>query len=280
SAVLLELSALGFGADMLIDFRKALHRPNGILLVTGPTGSGKTTTLYAALSELNSPEKKILTIEDPIEYELKGINQVEVKPQIELTFARALRSFLRQDPDIIMVGEIRDAESAKIAVESALTGHLVLSTLHTNSAAATITRLLEMGIKDYLLTSTLVGVLAQRLVRRICTACREPYQLEDSLAREYGLKALVPEGDVTIFRGRGCKACHESGYRGRTNIGEFLLPSESITSIILRSGEAGEIERAAVQGGMRTLYLDGLKKILEGVTSLEEVVRTAYRQST
>ncbi|MBF0155549.1 MAG: type II/IV secretion system protein, partial [Magnetococcales bacterium] len=214
SSVVLDLDTLGFAEDTLKEFRKVLHRPHGILLVTGPTGSGKTTTLYGALAELNTPERKLLTVEDPVEYELKGVNQVEVKVQIGLTFAKVLRSFLRQDPDIIMVGEIRDLESAQIAVESALTGHLVLSTLHTNSAAATVTRFLEMGIQGYLLTSTLAGVLAQRLVRRICEECKIAYTIPMSNAVGLGYMLLNSQ-EITLFKGKGCKRCQDTGYKGR-----------------------------------------------------------------
>lgn len=276
SCVVLDLDTLGFAEDTLKKFRNVLHKPHGILLVTGPTGSGKTTTLYGALAELNTPERKVLTVEDPVEYELNGVNQVEVKSQIGLTFAKVLRSFLRQDPDIIMVGEIRDLESAQIAIESALTGHLVLSTLHTNSAAATVTRLLEMGIQDYLLTSTLAGVLAQRLVRRICDGCKVSYTIPISDATMLGFE-LQNSDKVTLFKGQGCKQCQDTGYKGRSNITELLIPSETIQKIILKNGNAAEIEKVAIQENMRTLYMDGLRKALAGETTINEVLRTATK---
>ncbi|MBF0632260.1 MAG: Flp pilus assembly complex ATPase component TadA [Magnetococcales bacterium] len=276
SSVVLDLDTLGFAGDTLREFRKILHQPHGILLVTGPTGSGKTTTLYGALAELNTPERKLLTVEDPVEYELKGVNQVEVKIQIGLTFAKVLRSFLRQDPDIIMVGEIRDLESAQIAVESALTGHLVLSTLHTNSAAATVTRFLEMGIRGYLLTSTLVGVLAQRLVRRICDGCKISYTIPMSDAVELGFLPLDSKM-MTLFKGKGCKRCQDTGYKGRLNITELLIPSDAIQRIILEKGSASEIEKIAIQDGMRTIYEDGLRKALAGETTIAEVLRVAHK---
>ncbi|MBF0141581.1 MAG: type II/IV secretion system protein [Magnetococcales bacterium] len=276
SSVVLDLDTLGFAEDTLREFRKVLHQPHGILLVTGPTGSGKTTTLYGALAELNTPERKVLTVEDPVEYELEGVNQVEVKSQIGLTFAKVLRSFLRQDPDIIMVGEIRDLESAQIAIESALTGHLVLSTLHTNSAAATVTRLLEMGIQDYLLTSTLAGVLAQRLVRRICDGCKISYTIPISDAVELGFSPQNSE-KITLFKGEGCKRCQDTGYKGRSNITELLIPSDAIQRIILKDCNASEIENVAIQEGMSTLYEDGLRKALAGETTINEVLRVANK---
>jgi len=269
-----DFGALGFSEQVLARFRETLKQPHGILLVTGPTGSGKTTTLYAALSELNLPTRKIVTVEDPVEYQLVGINQIQVKPQIGLTFARALRAIVRQDPDVIMLGEMRDLETAEIAVQSALTGHLVLSTLHTNDAASSVTRLLDMGIPGYLVTSVVNGVLAQRLVRRLCPHCRETYEPLPGLVAETGLGRLA-EGPVTLYRPVGCDECNGTGYRGRTAVMEILVMDDAIRSLVLRSADAREIATAAVRGGMRTLYEDGLLKALDGTTSLEEVLRVA-----
>jgi general secretion pathway protein E len=250
-----------------------LKQPNGIVLVTGPTGSGKTTTLYAALQALNTADKKILTVEDPIEYQLFGVNQIQVKPQIGLDFASVLRSFLRQDPDIIMIGEIRDLETAQIAVQASLTGHLVLSTLHTNSAAATITRLIDMGVDDYLLTSTLSGVVAQRLVRTLCPHCREPYAVLPEIAQQLRLNRLTDEPDITLYRPKGCQKCGGSGYYGRISIAEVLPVENSIRSLIMRHAESRPIHEQAVKNRMRTIYEDGLRKALNGQTTVEEVMR-------
>jgi general secretion pathway protein E len=246
------------------------------VLVTGPTGSGKTTTLYTSLLRLNTGEKKILTVEDPIEYQLEGINQLQVKPRIGLTFAGALRSFLRQDPDIIMVGEIRDLETAEIAVQAALTGHLVLSTLHTNDSAGTITRLLDMGVPDYLLTSTVNGVVAQRLVRTLCTHCRTPYQLLPEMVEQLGLDRA---GDaVTVYQAQGCDQCNGTGYLGRTGVLEMLAMTDPIRRLVLRRSEAHEIHQEAVRSGMRSMYRDGLAKVLTGITTLEEVMRVGHER--
>ncbi len=269
-----DFAALGFSERVLARFLETLKQPHGILLVTGPTGSGKTTTLYAALSELNRPTRKIVTVEDPVEYQLVGINQIQVKPQIGLTFARALRAIVRQDPDVIMLGEMRDLETAEIAVQSALTGHLVLSTLHTNDAAGSVTRLLDMGIPGYLVTSVVNGVLAQRLVRRLCPHCRETYEPLPGLVAETGLGRLAG-GPVTLYRPVGCNECNGTGYRGRTAVMEILVMDDAIRSLVLRSADAREIAAASVAGGMRTMYEDGLLKALDGTTSLEEVLRVA-----
>ena len=266
----LDFAELGFDDDLLGPFLAVLDRPHGIVLVTGPTGSGKTTTLYTALTTLNSPDRKILTVEDPIEYLLEGINQVQVRPQIGLTFANALRSFLRQDPDIMMVGEIRDLETAQIAVQAALTGHLVLSTVHTNDAASAMTRLLDMGIEDYLLTSTVNGVLAQRLVRKLCLSCREPYGPTAELCERLG---LTDGADATLYRPAGCPACNGTGYRGRTMISELMPMTDANRPLVLRHAEARELQAEAIRGGMQTMYLHGLKKALAGVTTIEEVIR-------
>jgi general secretion pathway protein E len=261
--------ALGFGGDSLDAFRAALTRPNGILLVTGPTGSGKTTTLYTSLLELNTPDKKILTVEDPIEYQLEGVNQVQTKPQIGLSFAHVLRSMLRHDPDIIMVGEIRDLETAQIAIQAALTGHLVLSTLHTNNAVGTLTRLLDMGVEDYLMTSTVNGIVAQRLVRRLCPQCREAYTPLPELLAQLGLEGQ----NAQFWRPAGCAACSQTGYSGRVSINEILIMTDLIRRQILQHAESNELQRAAIAAGMQPMLQDGIDKVAAGVTSVEEVMR-------
>jgi general secretion pathway protein E len=268
----LDFEALGFDDSQLPTFLECLFRPHGIVLVTGPTGSGKTTTLYAALTRLNSPDSKILTAEDPVEYVLNGVNQVQMKPDIGLTFATALRSFLRQDPDIMMIGEIRDLETAQIAVQAALTGHLVLSTVHTNDAASAMTRLLDMGIEHYLLTSTINAVLAQRLVRRLCPECREAYEPEPALIARLEIGALA-NGKPVLYRPVGCPACNGSGYSGRTMILELMVTDDTIRSLVLRRAEAREIQAAAVQAGMQTMYAHGMRKALAGITTFEEILR-------
>jgi general secretion pathway protein E len=269
-SVVLDFGELGFDARALVAYRAMLARPNGIILVTGPTGSGKTTTLYTSLIELNSPDRKILTVEDPIEYQLDGINQVQTKPQIGLSFAHILRSMLRHDPDVIMVGEVRDLETAQIAVQAALTGHLVLSTLHTNNAAGTLTRLLDMGVEGYLMTSTLNGVVAQRLVRRLCTACRKPYQPLPELLEQLGLHAGT---EATFWHPGGCAACNQTGYFGRISINEVLVMSDAVRSQILHQAEATELQRTAIQSGMQPMFQDGIAKVQAGVTTVEELLR-------
>jgi general secretion pathway protein E len=268
SSVALDFEALGFGPEALRAYREALTRPNGIILVTGPTGSGKTTTLYASLIELNTPDRKLLSVEDPIEYQLDGVNQVQIKPQIGLSFAHVLRSMLRHDPDVIMIGEIRDLETAQIAIQAALTGHLVLSTLHTNNAASTLTRLLDMGVEDYLLPSTLNGIVAQRLVRRLCAACREPYAPLPELAAQLGL-----EGQLRFWQPKGCAACAQTGYSGRISINETLVMTDQVRREILQHADANALQRAAVAAGMRPMLHDGIAKVAAGVTSVEEVMR-------
>ncbi|MDH3230466.1 MAG: type II secretion system ATPase GspE [Alphaproteobacteria bacterium] len=273
--VSLDFGSLGFAEDAAERYLQLLDNPHGVLLLTGPTGSGKTTTLYASLLRLNTDERKILTVEDPVEYQLDGIVQVQVKPEIELTFASALRSFLRQDPDIMMVGEIRDLETAQIAVQAALTGHLVLSTLHTNEAAGAVTRLLEMGVPDYLLSSTLNGVAAQRLVRRLCPDCREGYAPDGKLVRRLKMDKLLPGGaPKSLYRAAGCASCGGTGYRGRLGVIEVLVMSDEIRQLILSQPDALAIERMARQQGMRSLYEDALAKAAAGATSIEEVLRT------
>jgi general secretion pathway protein E len=271
--VALDFDALGFDDTLKLIVREALTLPHGIILVTGPTGSGKTTTLYAALREINRPERKILTVEDPVEYTLAGVNQVPVRPQIGLTFAAALRSFLRQDPDVLMVGEIRDRETAEIAIQAALTGHLLLSTLHTNTAAAAITRLLDMGIDDYLLTSTLNLVLGQRLVRRLCMKCRESYEPSDAVRERFGAASTGSDRSNQWCRPVGCAECQGTGYRGRIAILEALRVSESVRKAVLSRADAHTIEQQAVGEGMRTLLAHGVERVNAGVTTMEEVLR-------
>lgn len=274
NAVELDFTNLGLPPVIAERLTTSLALPNGIVLVTGPTGSGKTTTLYTSLLQINSVARKIVTVEDPIEYQLAGINQIQVKPQIGLNFASLLRSILRQDPDVIMVGEIRDIETAQIAVQAALTGHLVLSTLHTNSAAATITRLRDMGLEDYLITAVLRGVLAQRLVRRLCPHCRQPYTAPDELIEGFGLDQRTKAWPIQLWRAVGCPQCRHTGYRGRQAIAEFLVPNEEIEHLIFARADHVAVERAAVAGGMVTMFNAGLDAALAGATTIEEVVRS------
>ena len=263
----LDFESLGFDPDMLARFLRVLRQPHGIVLVTGPTGSGKTTTLYAALAAMNSADRKILTIEDPIEYRLAGINQTQVSPAIGLTFAAALRSFLRQDPDVMMVGEVRDLETAQVAVQAALTGHTILSTLHTNGAAATVTRLLNMGVEPFLITSTLNAILAQRLVRRLCPHCREPFS---PTPETFAALGVDPSGLGRLWRPVGCPECGGVGFRGRIALLELLVLDAEIERLVLARAEARDIQAAA---GMRTMLEDGLVKARSGLTTLEEVLR-------
>ncbi|MBK7658997.1 MAG: type II secretion system ATPase GspE [Betaproteobacteria bacterium] len=269
----LDFASLGFDGPVLELFLEALGQPHGVLLVTGPTGSGKTTTLYTALDRLNQPDVKILTVEDPVEYQMPGINQIQVKPQINLTFANALRSIVRQDPDVIMIGEIRDLETAQIAVQSALTGHMVLSTVHTNDAPSTVNRLLDMGVEDYLLTSTVVGILAQRLVRNLCPHCRQPYKALPEVIEQMGLRRYVPEGDVTLWHPGGCDQCSGTGYRGRMGIMEMLPMNDAIRSLVMRHANSAELRAAAVDSGMESMFENGLRKAVAGTTTIEEVLR-------
>jgi general secretion pathway protein E len=258
-------------------FEELVRRPHGIILVTGPTGSGKTTTLYCVLGKINSPEKKIITVEDPVEYQLKGVNQIQVKPSIGLTFANALRSIVRQDPDVILIGEIRDAETAEIAIQSALTGHLVLSTLHTNDAPSAITRLIDMGMEDYLLSSTIIGILAQRLVRVACPYCQEPYSPDPAILREM----KVDTGnlaDLNVIGVKGCENCSNTGYWGRAGIFEFLHITDDIQRLILEKRDSNVIKEAARKNGMRTLREDGWLKVKKGMTTISEVIRVTQEE--
>jgi general secretion pathway protein E len=278
AAVVFDYARLGLSPPLISRFGQALETPNGVVLVTGPTGSGKTTTLYTGLLGLNAITRKIVTIEDPIEFQLHGINQIQVHTQIGLTFANLLRSILRQDPDVIMVGEIRDPETAQIAVQAALTGHLVLSTLHTNSAAAAVTRLRDMGIEDYLLTAVLRGVLAQRLIRRLCTACRRAAPASPELARRFALDRRCNGNPVTLYHPTGCPACRHTGYRGRAAIAEFLELGPGIERLIFDRADHARIEREAAAGGMKTMFDAGLDAALAGETTIEEVVRSVWAE--
>jgi len=273
TAVEFDYAKLGLPADIREGIERALDLPNGMVLVTGPTGSGKTTTLYTGLLKLNTVARNVVTVEDPIEYQLTGINQIQVKPQIGLNFASLLRSILRQDPDVIMIGEIRDLETVQIAVQAALTGHLVLSTIHTNSAAATMTRLRDMGLEDYLMTATLKAVLAQRLVRRLCPVCKTPDPAPSALIERLGLERLAPAKSITLFHPKGCPACRGTGYRGRRAIAELLVPNRTIDRLIFEGADDAEIERVAVEQGMRPIFDNGLLAVIEGDTTIEEVVR-------
>ena len=266
AAAFISLEEIGFDEELLGEYNQLIHRPYGMLLITGPTGSGKSTTLYASLDRINSPEKKIITIEEPVEYVMKGINQINVQPKIGLTFANGLRHIVRQDPDVIMVGEIRDLETAGIAIHAALTGHLLFSTLHTNDAPGAITRLMDMGVENYLVSSTLIGVMAQRLVRRICNHCRTEDRKSRELVQEFGI-------DVPLYRGDGCEHCSNTGYMGRIAIFELLTINDEIREMIMDKATARELRQKAVQQGMRTLREDGLIKVKKGITTIDEVLR-------
>jgi general secretion pathway protein E len=271
SSIVVDLDRLGMPRETLVQFTHMIEQPHGLLLVTGPTGSGKTTTLYGALDKINSPEMKIITIEDPVEYQLRGVNQIHVRSQIGLTFASGLRSIVRQDPDVIMVGEIRDPETAEIAIQAALTGHLVLATLHTNDAAGAVSRLLDMGVEDYLLASSLLGVLAQRLVRVLCLACKRAAPAGPELAGEHAVPGA--EGVQSVYEEVGCRECAGTGYRGRSGIYELLPVNEDLRKMILARKPADQIKATAVELGMRTLRDDGWRKVAEGVTTGGEVLR-------
>ena len=269
-SIVIDLNTLGFSLQTLDAFHHLITKPYGIMLVTGPTGSGKTTTLYGALDRINSPDKKIITVEDPVEYQIKGINQIQVKTQIGLNFATTLRHIVRQDPDVIMIGEIRDLETAEIAIQSALTGHFVFSTLHTNDAPSAITRLSDLGVESFLLSSTIRGILAQRLVRMICPACKA---IDDSTANREELRACGIEADIPIYRGTGCEKCAQTGFFGRSGIFELLVVDDEVRKLILRNADAAEIRQVARKHGMKTLLEDGADKVKAGITTLNEVFR-------
>ncbi len=273
SSTILQLEELGLIGHKQDVVNQLIHQSHGIILVTGPTGSGKTTTLYAALSKINTSDKNIITIEDPIEYQLHGVGQIQVNPKIELTFASGLRSVLRQDPDVVMVGEIRDVETAKIAIQAALTGHLVFSTLHTNDSCGAITRLLDMGIEPFLVSSSVIAVMAQRLVRRVCQACREPYTPGVEEIRQLGLSTDRLDGGSVYRPGPGCPECKLTGYRGRTGIHELLVIDDEVRNLVMRAADSSTIRRAAAARGMTSLREDGAEKMLAGTTSAEEVLR-------
>ena len=272
TSILLKLEDIGFSTDKLKTFNRLIHRPHGIILLTGPTGSGKTTTLYAALTRINSPDKNIITVEDPIEYQIRGIGQIQVNPKINLTFANGLRSILRQDPDVIMVGEVRDLEAAEIAIQASLTGHLVFSTLHTNDSAGAITRLIDMGIEPFLASSSVMAIMAQRLVRIVCKDCRREYLPSEEELEEIGMNpALV--GKKSLYRPVGCQNCLGTGYRGRTGIFELLVLDDDIRSLILKNYDTNTIKKRATEKGMLTLRQDGARNVLKGTTTIEEVLR-------
>jgi general secretion pathway protein E len=273
-----SLDGIGMSGDTLETFRKIIRLPHGILLVSGPTGSGKSTTLYSAISEINEPDLNILTIEDPVEYEVTGIGQVQVNHKINLTFASALRAFLRQDPDVILVGEIRDRETAENAVQASLTGHMVFSTIHTNDSASAFARLTDMGVEPFLVASSLAGVVAQRLVRRLCPDCKREHVPSDAELKDLGIQREQLLGH-TIFEAVGCEVCQGVGYRGRVGIYEFLHASDEIKELVIENADAGRVKKAAVALGMRTLREDGFIKVLEGLTSLDEVMRVTQNDS-
>jgi type IV pilus assembly protein PilB len=275
SSVLIGLNKLGMLPETQADLEGIVVQPNGMILSTGPTGSGKTTTQYSILNKINSVERNIMTIEDPVEYQLPGLNQVHVNRKAGLTFANAMRSFVRQDPDIIMVGEIRDLETAEMAIQASLTGHLVLSTLHTNDAPSAVTRLVDMGVEPFLISASVIGVLAQRLGRRICANCKEPYKPPAEALHRIGF-SLEDMENVVFYRGRGCEQCRHTGYRGRTGIFELMLLSEEIQDLIVKRAPLSEVKSAALAGGMKTLKSDGFQKVLEGMTTVEEVMRVVF----
>ena len=275
SSVMIGLNKLGMAGETQAQLESVIVQPNGMILSTGPTGSGKTTTQYSILNKINSVEKNIITIEDPVEYQLGGLNQVHVNRKAGLTFASAMRSFLRQDPDIIMVGEIRDLETAETAVQASLTGHLVLSTLHTNDAPSAVTRLMDMGVEPFLIASSIIGILAQRLARRICPNCKEPYKPPAEALHRVGFNVDDME-NVVFYRGRGCEQCRHTGYRGRSGIFEMMLVSEEVADLTVKRAPLSEIRAAALAGGMKTLKMDGFQKVLEGLTTVEEVMRVIF----
>ena len=276
TSVLLGLNKLGFTPEVQSKLEEIVAQPNGMFLTTGPTGSGKTTTLYSVLHKINSVEKNIITVEDPVEYQLAGVSQVQINKKAGLTFSTALRSFLRQDPDIIMVGEMRDLETAQIAVEASLTGHLVLSTLHTNDAPSAVMRLADMGIETYLIAATVQGIMAQRLCRKVCPNCKEPYRVPASFLTKFGYKQDDPNAQVTLYEGKGCEECRYKGYKGRIGLYELMTMNEEIAELVVRRAPVADIRDAAKANGMLELREDGLLKILEGMTTPDEVMRVVF----
>lgn len=279
-AFTLDIQKLGYDPVTTQKLEETALHPHGMILATGPTGSGKTTTLYSLLKYADSPEKNIVTVEDPVEYEIFGINQVQIQPEVKLTFASALRSILRQDPDIILVGEIRDTETADVAIKAALTGHLVLSTLHTNTAAGTVIRLTNMGIEPFLIASSVIVITAQRLVRKICERCKEPYKVPEALLRSLDETFEVNLDKNVFYHGRGCEECQKSGYKGRIGISEVLILSQNIRRLVVKRAQEFELKQMAREEGMTTLREDGLKKAVAGLTSLEEVLRVSVGDQT
>ncbi|HQL42005.1 MAG TPA: GspE/PulE family protein, partial [Candidatus Omnitrophota bacterium] len=273
NAAMLDLTKLGFNAKALDVLRECARKPHGMILTCGPTGSGKTTTLYSVLKFIDSTEKNIVTVEDPVEYQMKGINQVNIKPQVNLTFASALRAILRQDPDVVMIGEIRDFETLDVAVKAALTGHLVLSSLHTTTAAGSIIRMMNMGIEPFLICSSVLSIVAQRLLRKLCDKCKEPYDVPDYLVQKLGLSTMKLEHKPTFFKAKGCRHCFDLGYRGRVGITEVMLLSPTVKKLILDHAGEMKIKEMARQEGMVTMREDALLKAAVGLTSIEEVVR-------
>jgi general secretion pathway protein E len=272
TGTLLKLEDIGFSGDKLEGFTRLIHNPHGIILITGPTGSGKTTTLYAALTRINSPDKNIITVEDPVEYQIKGIGQIQVNPKIDLSFANGLRSIVRQDPDVIMVGEVRDLETAEIAIQASLTGHLVFSTLHTNDSAGAVTRLIDMGIEPFLVSSSVLAIMAQRLVRVVCRNCCEAYVPSHEELKGLGIQADELAGKK-LYRATGCSRCMGTGYSGRTGIFELLVVNETLRSMIMRRSDSNAIKKIAMKRGMHTLRQDGVRKVINGITTTEEMVR-------
>jgi len=277
SSVVLELSALGFDPIMMKTMEELITKPFGIILVTGPTGSGKTTTLYACLSQINREDINIITVEDPIEYQLPGIGQIQVNEKVGLTFANGLRSILRQDPDVILIGEIRDRETAEIAVQASLTGHLVLSSIHTNDACSSISRLVDMGVEPFLVSTSLIGIVAQRLVRRVCQTCRQPHQATADQLSRLGIDKIPSQ--ATVYKAVGCAACFHTGYSGRIGIYELLPIDEELRSIILKTPDAVNLRQAAIARGFKPMRYDGLRKILQGQTTIEEVLSSTQEDS-